>query len=163
MNPSLKSPNQALQTLNTIFYALITGVLIFFLIIHLGFQQKEDVPPATDLALIFNYLVPFFCIIQGGLSIFIFDTQMKKMPQKQGLKEKMSFYFQFKLIQWALLEGAALFAIIAYALTGFPMYALWCLLMVMLIAFHKPSSANFTKYATLTAKEDTHLQADKFE
>jgi magnesium-transporting ATPase (P-type) len=163
-NNNLKSPIQSLNLLNVIFYALISGILIFFLVTHLGVQKDGNISVFdTDSALIFNYLVPFICIIQGGLSIFLFDTQMKKMPEKQSLKKKMQFYFQWKIIQWALLDGAALFSVVAYFLTAFPMYALWCLLMMMLFAFYKSSLPNFLKYASLTLQEQKKLEADKFE
>ena len=164
MNNHIKSPIQALNLLNIVFYALISGVLIFFLITHLNFQSNENIPSLdTELALIFNYLVPFICIIQGGLSIFIFDIQMKKMPKQQNLQDKIQHYFRSKVMQWALLEGAAIFCVISYFLTGFPMYALWCILMIMLLAFHKSSLSNFTKYATLTHQEQKALEIDKFE
>jgi hypothetical protein len=154
---NFKSPTHFFNILNTIFYGLLSGVLIFFLITYLNFREGGK-PANPDMAQIFNYLVPFLCVLQGGIGIFIFNTLMKKMSSLAGLKPKLSLYFRGKLIKWAIFEGAGLFAIVAFFLTGFPVYGLWCLLMVLMMSFNRSSISNFIKYATLTKEENLELQ-----
>ncbi len=158
---NLKTPNQFFNTLNIIFYGLLSGILIFFSITYLSFSSGQSKPTSPEMTKIFNYLVPFICVIQAGLAIFLFDLRMKKMPNLQTLKEKLDIYFGSKIIKWALFEGAALFTVVAYFLTGFQIYAFWCLLIVMLLSFNRPSVANFKKYASLSREEELALQEEK--
>lgn len=157
---NFKSPTHFFNTLNTIFYALLSGILIFFLITYLGFKQGQSKPTSPEMTEIFNYIVPFVCVLQGGIGVFIFNIFMKKMDNTQGIKAKLSLYFQGKLIKWAMFEGAGLFATIAFWLTGFPFYGLWCVLMVMLMSFNRAAAPNFIKYAQLTKEEDLALKND---
>ncbi|GAB4199511.1 MAG: hypothetical protein OHK0057_27750 [Thermoflexibacter sp.] len=149
----LKNATQFFNTLNILFYGLMSGGLIFFLITYLAFQSNQLEASATELVSIFNYIVPFVCIMEFGLAVFLFDLTAKKIPSMDSLKEKLSAYFRGKLIQWALIESGGLFAIVAYFLTGNQMYALWYLSSVMVLAFYRATPPNFYKYAQLSQKE----------
>lgn len=158
---NFKSPNQFFNTLNTVFYGFLSILLIFFSITYLSISSGQSKPTNPEMTQIFNYLVPFICVIEAGLGIFVFDLRMKKVANLQALKEKLSLYFQSKIIKWALFEGAGFFAVVAYFLTGFQIYAFWCLLMVMLLSFNRPSVADFKKRAALSREEELVLQEDK--
>jgi hypothetical protein len=150
---NFKNATQFFNTLNILFYGFMSGGLIFFLIIYLAFQSKQLEASAVDLVSIFNYIVPLICIIEFSVAVFLFDFTAKKIPSAEDLRAKLSIYFRGKLIQWALIEGAGLFAIVAYLLTGNQMYALWYLSSVMILAFYRATPSNFYKYAQLSPKE----------
>lgn len=157
---NFKSPNQFFSTLNIAFYGLLSALLIFFSLTYLSISSGQTKPSNPELVDIFNYLVPFVCVMEAGLGIFLFDLRMKKMTNLQTLKEKLSLYFQSQIVKWALFEGAGLFAVVAYFLTGFQIYAFWCLLMVMLLSFNRPSVADFRKRAALSGEEELALEKD---
>jgi hypothetical protein len=150
---NFKNATHFFNTLNILFYGFMSGGLIFFLITYLAFQSKQLEASATDLSSSFTYIVPLVCIMEFSLAIFLFDLMAKKIPSMESLREKLSTYFRGKLIQWALIEGGGLFAIVAYFLTGNQMYALWYLSSVMVLAFYRATPSNFYKYAQLSPKE----------
>lgn len=150
---NFKNATQFFNTLHILFYGFMSGGLIFFLITYLALQSKQLEASATELSSIFNYMVPLICIMEFGFAVFLFDVTAKKIPSIASLREKLSAYFRGKLVQWALIESAGLFAIVAYFLTGNQMYALWYLSSLMVLAFYRATPSNFYKYAQLSQKE----------
>jgi hypothetical protein len=99
------------KTLQIIYYALITGQVIFGLVtLYLRKMIGLDTG-LQDLTGIFLYLVPVFIIGGYFLSRILFKSNLNTAINKTSLIEKMSDYRAALVIRYALLEGPTFFAI----------------------------------------------------
>lgn len=143
-------------SLTILLYAMISGVLIFS-VIAAGLQANGSMSPNEDLG---NILVPL-CLGLGIMNIFmsdfLFKQQVKRISAEQPLYTRQTTFRSAFIVRLALLEGAALFCVVVYLLTGHWLTLLGGLLLIGWMAFHRPTMAVLKKYLFLTSAEETEM------
>lgn len=135
-------------------------VLFLVLVLYLTFSHYiKPVGRNMDKTLQVLVLVIGFAAIYGGIRIF--KNQLEKINQLQPLlTEKANLYRAANITQWALAEGATLFSIIAFYLTG--NYALAVLAAVLIAYFTMlaPSKLKATLHLSLNEAEVAELEGN---
>ncbi len=123
--------------LSIVFYALIIG-LVFFALVSFYLQQNNF--GKTEMN-IFKYIVPIFIYgaFRGGS--ILFKKQVNNAIPKTDLLEKLILYRSALIVKYALLEGAAFFAIVAYLLTGEVLHLALAGISILAFLFSIPSIA----------------------
>lgn len=103
------------KMMGVIHYALLFGILLFAAVVYFIRPISEVQDGLYD---IFRYAIPAVAIfaVLGGR--FICNPIFSAASQKESLGEKLDVFRTGMIIRWALVEGAALFAIVAYMLTN---------------------------------------------
>jgi len=149
---------QYFRIAKTIHMALLGGIIIFGLVVFLQIQDKE---------LIYGYdqeSAPFYIAV-GLLGLwalfggeFIFRSQLKKAKMEPALAQKMMQYQSANIIKYALIEGVALFSIVATLLT----LSVWFLVitgfLVLVLLLHYPSIEKACRELDLNIEEQKHVK-----
>lgn len=132
------NPKENFRVNYIIYFALLVGIIMFALFAYLFPRGQEDVPN-ENLLNIFTYIVPTLAVFEIFLSRFMYHKFIQQIQSNATLFEKISKYRTAKIVSWALLEGAALFSIIAFIITR--SFFFYIVLFVIVIAFilSKPS------------------------
>lgn len=108
--------NNNLQSLKIICRTLIIGVLMFLAITFL-LKTQGSVPFAADMNPMMMYAGIAVAIVSVPISFTLFNKRSDACKTIND-DEKNNFYRAAVILQYALLEGPALFNIIAYMLAG---------------------------------------------
>lgn len=117
-------------SMGPVFFGLITTFLI------LGGVISND---ATDLNTIFLYLIPIITISGLLSSIWVYKMKLRGLKEEKDFKTKMTNYRSALIIRYALLEGAAFFAILAVILTCDLLFLAFAGLMIILLILWRPT------------------------
>lgn len=125
-----------------IFYALLTGLIIFVLLAYF-LIAKEIEPIDASIARIFMFIVPVFVVIEIFLSRFMYNKVTKQIESNATLFDKLGKYRTAKIISWALLEGTGLFSVIVFMITGSNFFLIMFLVVIGAFIVSKPSIEEF--------------------
>ncbi|PHI20059.1 hypothetical protein CEQ90_10010 [Lewinellaceae bacterium SD302] len=103
------------KMMQTIHYALLSGILLFAAVAYFVDPVNPKVEGLYDL---FRYLVPGLAAMTLLAGRFVTKPIFATAANKESLNAKLDVFRTGMLIRWALAEGAALFAIVAFMLTG---------------------------------------------
>lgn len=143
-------------SLSILLYAMISGVLIFS-VVAAGLQANGSFSPDEDLGTTLMPLCLGLGIINIFMSDFLFKQQVKQISAEQPLYTRQSKFRSAFILRLALLEGAALFCIVVYLLSGHWLTLLGGLLLIGWMAFNRPTMAALKKYLFLTKAEETEM------
>jgi hypothetical protein len=125
------SPAQMIRTMRLIQIALAAGQLMFGgVALFVARPEGVSADISTNLIIVIGAMVG--CIVASRK---LFAVRLKAAQETQDVIEKLKVYQSAKIIQWALIEGAVLFAIVNYlifadsvfmliAMSGFVYFAL---------------------------------------
>jgi hypothetical protein len=120
-----------------IFYALFAGQSAFLLVA--AYLIKTSGPTNPDLSSTFQIILPVFTIasVVGAMLLpkIILGTIAEVSDEQKIIKHRASL-----LVRWALLEGANIFSITVYLLTGSIIALVISALLLVLFILNKPSS-----------------------
>lgn len=126
-----------LKTSRIINIALIAGVLAFAgIAVYL--HEGKVVWNGEDIIFQVALLVAFGSV---AASFILFKQFLKKAAQASTTEEKLNQYTAAKIIQWALLEGSALFGGVVVLITQNGFALILTLAMVALLLITAPSEA----------------------
>ena len=112
-----QTSKQYFQTLTILFFAMLTGqVLFIFIALYLIIGKQIIID--SSLQSILTYLVPIFIIGSILIGQMIYKSFLSRLKLKRNLMEKMNGYKSALILKLAFIEGATLFAIVSYILTG---------------------------------------------
>ncbi len=139
---------------NTFYYALVTGLLIFFIVVIVLIQ---DTDPSTgkDIDNILTIIVPVFGFMIMFVSRMIYTQMLSKVDSGNSLIKKISGYRTAKIIAWAMIEGACFFALVATMLTSNYLYVVVFIFLFGYFFLMKPSKESFIR--------DMHLNSEESE
>ena len=137
------------KLLRTIFFALLAGQLLFFVIAL--FLQKTF-KPDSDLLKILDYLVPLLLLAAIFLSGFIYRLMISK-SKKLPLRDKISGYRSSVIVSLAVLEAANIISITAFMITGEIIYAAASLILFLLFILRAPSGGKLMMDLEITSDE----------
>ncbi|ASV32290.1 hypothetical protein CJ263_19815 [Maribacter cobaltidurans] len=144
-----------LRTNTTIHLALVAGVTVFLIYSYL---QSEEINAEMDSSNPFLYLVPIFAIVGYFGSQFIFKKMISSVNKDVSLENKLKTYQTASIIKYALLEGPAFFAIVAYSLTGNALPLVIAICLVLYLAVQRPNLHKLMDTLPLTSDEKRKLQ-----
>ena len=104
----------------SIYYSLAAGLLLFFIVIVL--IQDKDPSAGKDINNIFTLIVPVFGLIIMFSSRMIYNRLISKLDASKSLIQKISGYRTAKIVAWAMIESACIFALVATRLTSNYLY-----------------------------------------
>jgi len=118
MNTTKQTSQEYFKLMQIIYFALITGQIIFAIIsFYLSNTGNFDFS-TKELDKIFIYIVLIFVVGGFSGSTLFFRYKLSRIKNKTSLIEKMTEYRSALIIRYALLETPSFFSLIAYLLTG---------------------------------------------
>ena len=154
-----QTTQQYFKALTVLHFALITA-LVFFIVIAYFVQRTGVFTADKMLGDIFKYMVPalaFICMTAGNM---LYKKRVNDIKKKSSLAEKLNAYRAAFILREAMLEGPALFAIIAYLLCGkLELLGVAVLLLVIFILI-RPTKDKLTKELELSSDEAVMIEDD---
>ena len=125
-----------------IYFSLLGGMITFFVLAFIILTGKDQ-PVDENVLRILSLLVPTFAVIEIFLSRFMYSKFSKQISANATLNEKINKYKIAKITSWALLEGAALFSIVAFIITRGYLFSIVFLIIIGAFVLSKPSPDEF--------------------
>ena len=137
---------------NAIYYSLVSGLLIFFIVVVFLIQDKS---PSTgkDVDNIFTIVVPVFGLMMMFVSRMIYNQMISKADAGNSLIQKISSYRTAKIVAWAMLEGACFFALVATLLTSNYLYVAVYIFLFGYFFLMKPTKESLIRDLRLNSEE----------
>ena len=137
---------------NTIYYSLVTGLLIFFIVLMVLIQGKHS-STAKEVDNIFPIIVPVFGLMMMFISRMIYNQMLAKFDVNVALLQKITNYRTVKIISWAIIEGACFFALVATMLTSNYLYVAVFVFLFGYFFLMKPSKESLIRDMSLNSEE----------
>lgn len=130
----------AFSVLKTVHLAMLFGQLLFISILFYLVYSKKAIPPLAEQDRIFQVIAILFAGLAFFIGFNIFKKRLAVIRDKVHLTtmEKFDKYRSACIIQWALLEGAALFCGICFFLTGNYAFLALAALLILFFAMQVP-------------------------
>ncbi len=148
-HPDLK--NQ-LKITNLIYYSLLSGLIIFFVIVMV-LVQNRDFLGNTDLDKILVFIVPVFGLIMMYLSRIIYNQSLSKFKSGGSILQKIAHYRTAKIVSWAMIESACFVALVATMLTSNYLYTVVFIFLVGYFILMRPSMESLIRDMRLNSEE----------
>jgi len=126
----------------TIYAALLFGQVFFFAIALYAVENGIRHPDAA-LDEIFKILIPVFGILAMFGSYKFYNFKISSITGETTLLQKLNHFRTIKIIQWAILEGAGFFSLVAFLLTSNYFYIIVFLFIMGFNLLSRPSKENF--------------------
>lgn len=146
------------KSMHFIHLALMVGPLLFAAVVYYGQisglanEEGED-----SLQLIFQYGIPALAIINILMGRVISRSIYARLSRDATLAEKVNAFQTASILRWSLMEGVALFAVVAYMLMGQLPMLLVALAAVGYLFTQKPTKALAARELNLSIAEQGQL------
>ena len=157
LNPCNKMSNQ-LKRLQFLFNALLTGQVIF-LIIVVFIKSKKLVPDADEqLNKILQILALLIAVggFFGGNKLF-YNSIEKLRQEGISVAEKFKQYQKISIIKWAMAEAACIFALIGYLITGNAAFIALAGVLLFIFFGYNPVKSKIVQQLQLDEEEAAQL------
>jgi uncharacterized membrane protein len=141
-----------LRATNTIFFALIIGMLLFFAVVMVFIQDRVQWTD-DNLNMILTFLVPLFGLIMMFISRMIYNQMISRIEANNSLIQKLMSYRTAKIVSWAVLESACLLALVATMLTSNYLYVAVFVFLFGYFILMRPSKESFIRDMRLNSDE----------
>lgn len=147
-------PKAAFRALKIIFYALNTGLLLFFLAgIYLNGMQ---IPAFKDEIDILTYVNVFLLAsIPAGYTIS--SRKMEAIDAGDSFAKKFEQYQTAMIIRWALIEGTALFSLVGLIVLQDAKQLVLFVLCILVLSSNTVTREKVTRMAKLNSEESKAL------
>lgn len=145
------TPESYLKTLSLIHLALLAGLVLFMIVTIIS--QKQTYFDYKNTGDVYIIVVPVMAIAAFFTGRFLFKQQLSALDKKNSLKEKLMGYQGASIVRLAFLEGAALFGIVAFLLTGNFFELLISLLLVLYFLMLKPTKEKVMSDLNLSTEQ----------
>lgn len=108
---------QYFNVLRILHLAMSVAVVVFGMVVHFVILPIQDIDAGNNSTLYVN-LSAAYLVVAISIGYWLFGNQMKKAKESTSLSDKLNTYRSACIIRWALLEGAALVALVFYLLSG---------------------------------------------
>ena len=148
----------ALRAISVFFYSMFGGLLMFALIVFaLNFLQAPALP---DQSLVRIFFIAVLAI--AAISIFIATRLYKKritdaLSPGLILMDKLTIYRSALILYLALCEGAGLFAVIVYFLTGYKLLLIVVAVVLLAMLQKRPEKSKIFNELQLSSQEQLEL------
>lgn len=125
-----------------IYGSLIFGQILFFAV-AMYFVEGQGGQLDASLDEVFKILVPVFGIFSMFGAYKIYDIKISRIKNESTLLQKIQEFRTIKIIQWAVLEGAAFLSIVAFMYTGNYFHIIVFLFVMGFNFLYRPSKESF--------------------
>jgi hypothetical protein len=129
-------------TINILFFALIGGQTIYFLV-GLFLIQSGNKEGFGGLNTIFMFITPVVVLSSILASKFIYTKQVTTFDKNLLLENKLVSYRTANIVRLALLEGANIFNISIMIITANYFFAALFIIIISLFLLNRPTKAKF--------------------
>ena len=129
-------------TINILFFALLSGQTIYFLI-GLFLIKSSNMKRIPDLDIIFMFITPVVVLSSILTSKFIYSKKVASFDKTSSLENKLVSYRTNNIIRFALLEGANIFNISVMIITANYFFAVLFIIMIALFFLNRPTKEKF--------------------
>jgi len=143
-------PRMAYRIIRVIFYALNTGLLVFFMVgIYLNGMQIPSFQNKIDILTTANILL--LVVIPAGYTIS--NRKMESIDPADPFSKKFEQYQTAMIIRWALIEGVALFSIVGLILLQDANQLIIFLICILVLSMNSISKEKVIRGAKLNQEE----------
>ncbi len=143
-------PRQAYRALKMIFYALNTGLLVFFFVgIYLNGMTIPEFKSEVDILTIVNVLL--LAAIPGGY--YLSSRKMAAIEPGEPFARKFEQYQSAMIIRWAMIEGVALLSIVGFILLQDAKQLVLFILCVLVLSMNTVTKEKVVRQAKLNHEE----------
>ena len=144
------NPSSFFKTLSIIHLALVGGIIAFGTFKYLNNGTFIANADPND---VFIYVVPIVGAFGYFMSQFMFKKQLQAIKKTDSLLLKMQKYQAATIVKYALIEGPAFLAIIAYGFNGNALFLVIAIFLVVYLFMQKPSQRKFLEEVPLTLED----------
>ena len=146
------------RTLNTLFYAILTGAVLFWLIVFVFLR------PSLQTGFSFLVKIYLFVIAVETPAFIILQRKMlDAVRSEKTLRGKLSRYQTLFLVRMAMLEGLILFGIMVGMIEG-NVWMKWITLgLIFLMALLRPTTDKIANELELNGQEMRYLDTPELE
>lgn len=132
--------------------ALVMGSTLFFAVVYfvLGTEGINATPGEHQM---YNFLIPFLLVGSIVLARMLDRKRLSEFQNSRSLMEKMVDYRTRVIIRSALIEGAALMAVLALLETGSQTHAIYFGVGLLAMIYVRPYTTEFFNNYQLTNQE----------
>lgn len=152
-----KTVKQALNTLNILFIALLSGMLLFLTVVYMLVPNSNSAFDLEYSDSTFFYVSLVLCITGVLMSVYIPKKMLREAITKNTLAEKLQVYTVSYIIKLVFIEGACLFTTTIYLLEGDAVYLVLAGTMILYFITHKPSVNRVAIHLELSLDERNKL------
>ncbi|MEA3477598.1 MAG: hypothetical protein U9R60_05430 [Bacteroidota bacterium] len=147
-------PKVAFRILKIIFYALNTGLLLFFIVgIYLNEMQ---IPPFKEGFDILTYVNVFLlAAIPAGYSISA--KRMDAIDAGDSFSKKFEQYQTAMILRWAMIEGTALFSLVGLIVLQDAKQLILFVICILVLSSNTVTKEKVTRMAKLNSEESKAL------
>jgi hypothetical protein len=129
-------------TMNILFFALMSGQTIYF-VIGLFLIQSGNMEGFGGMNTIFMFITPVVVLSSILASKLIYTKQAANFDKNLSLENKLVSYRTANIVRLALLEGANIFNISIMIITSNYFFAALFLIIIALFLLNRPAKAKF--------------------
>jgi hypothetical protein len=139
MENDRQSSKEYFKFISIIHLAMMLGVILFGIVVYIFIADFQNPDTQSELAKLLVYIVPGSVIAGIIASNIIFRLKLNAIIGSGDLKVKMAVYRESLIIRYILLEGPALFALVAIYMTNNSNFMVYAGLLVVLLAMKRPT------------------------
>ena len=143
--------------LNLIFHAIVAITMLPFVWLFLEIDGKGRGGVITDVAIVLLFTLVSLSLT--GTAYIYKKKQLEEVANKSGLRIKLDAYLRVLIANYALLEGGALFATLAFYLTASYVFVVVYLFILFVFSLSRPNLDRTCRELFLN-KEERDLLSD---
>lgn len=148
-------PKAAFRTLKVIFYALNTGLLLFFMVgIYLNGMQ---IPAFKDGIDILTY-VNVFLMASIPAAYTISSRRMEAIDAGDSFSKKFEQFQSAMIIRWAMIEGTAIFSLVGLIVLQDAKQLVLFVICILVLSSNTVTKEKVTRMAKLNSEESKALE-----
>ncbi|MDT3403453.1 hypothetical protein [Mucilaginibacter terrae] len=126
------------KTLQIITLALPIGISLFLAVSFLINQLELVMLPNNEQNSVLNYIGLGLAAVSFLISNILFQKQLSKIDTSAPIIKKFGLYTSAYIVRFALLEGAGLFNVVVFLLTGVLLNALIAAAIILFMLASRP-------------------------
>lgn len=153
--PNQITPGGFIWTLSIIHLGLTIGPIVFGVLCYRKIQTT--IFSFSDTDNMFLIVVPVFalsCILVGS---YIFSQSVKNIPRTGSLKQRLTQFQTASIINYALIEAASLFGIIAFIMTQNLVFLLLSAIILLYFFMLRPTKEKIARILNLKGSDRDRL------
>jgi hypothetical protein len=152
MNKTAFNLRNNFKQLKIIFYGLAAGQLFFFLVVFIIEKNWSNQLSGEQLNIV-KFIIPILILTALISSRIIYNQRIKYADKSVIIQKKFSSFKINNIVRWAQLESANILSSLAYLLTGYYLYAILSLILLLLYLINIPTKERFIFEYELTPDE----------
>ncbi len=147
-------PRAAFRAIKIIFYALNTGLLLFFMVgIYLNEMQIPSIKQELDILTIVSLFL--LAAIPAGYSIS--NRKFEAIDAGDSFSVKWEQFQTAMIIRWAMIEGAALFSLVGFIVLQDAKQLVIFIICILVLSMNSVNREKATRLAKLSPEESKAL------